>query len=170
MEKPTKSNLLTIESLLFILFYMTTQDWLLIGNLLTVTIIRPSSYSYGDHDLKQGTNILIYSMLHSCGIRQLKPTSAPMIPLSLSDHLSFARFYAFPSFTAHLSILLVWFFCILCDLPSFSSCAQCIFSSCGHVLLPYAPFPGQQFPWGVFLVGCPDLHWCRPNICYYRVT
>ena len=49
-----KSNLLTIASLLFILFYMTPQGWLHTGGWLTITIIHPSGYNCGDHDLTRG--------------------------------------------------------------------------------------------------------------------
>ena len=50
-QKQLKINLLTIESLLFILFYMTTLGRLHIGSLLTVTISHLLGYNYGDYDL-----------------------------------------------------------------------------------------------------------------------
>ena len=58
--KTLQTNPLTIASFLFILIYMATQDQLHPGNLLTITISRPSGYSCGDHDLTQGTIGLTY--------------------------------------------------------------------------------------------------------------
>ena len=54
------TNSITIESFLFILFYMTTQGRLHTGSPLTVTISRPLGYSCGDYDLTQGTIGLTY--------------------------------------------------------------------------------------------------------------
>ena len=54
------TNPFTIESLLFILFYMATQGRLHTGSLLTVTISRPSGYICGDYNLTQGTIGLTY--------------------------------------------------------------------------------------------------------------
>ena len=58
--KSITTNPLSIEYLLFILFYMTTQGWLHTGSLLTVAIHRPSGYNCGDYDLTWGTIGLTY--------------------------------------------------------------------------------------------------------------
>ena len=59
-QKPTQANLLTIASLLFILFYMNPQGRMHTRSWLTVTISHPLGYNYGDHDLTQGTIGLTY--------------------------------------------------------------------------------------------------------------
>ena len=60
-DQPT--NPLTIAFFLFILIYMATQGQLHLDSLLVVTIIRPSGYSCGDHDLTRGTIGLTYKYL-----------------------------------------------------------------------------------------------------------
>ena len=61
--KISQANLLSIASLLFIIIYMTMQGQLHPDGLLAITIIHPSGYSYGDHDLTRGTISLTYKYL-----------------------------------------------------------------------------------------------------------
>ena len=58
-----ETNPFSIESLIFILFYMNKQGRLHTSSLLTIAISCPSGYSYGDHDLTRGTEGTTYNML-----------------------------------------------------------------------------------------------------------
>ena len=62
MKQSPKFNPISIESILFILFYMTTQGQLHIGFPLTVTISLLPGYNYGDHYLARVANVLTYNM------------------------------------------------------------------------------------------------------------
>ena len=58
-----QTNPLTYASFLFILIYMAMQCQLHLDSLVAITIIHPSGYNYGGHDLTRGTIILTYKYL-----------------------------------------------------------------------------------------------------------
>ena len=140
------TNPLSIEYLLFILFYMTTQDRLHTSSLLTVAIHRPSGYSCGDYDLTQGTIGLTYKYSLLCALFQAYAAlNGHNLHLSFSSryHLH-AHALAFPS--SHTSpFCLRWSFASFVTFLSFCRACDAPYFACTW-LLPCAPFLGQHHP------------------------